>query len=123
MVKVHEKYIVRKDGKWLKSSRPDIISIQIAHLFSEYLYDAKEFTFRRDAKRTAAKVGGEVWSFVRVTGEHHLVWRQPPADAKCDTCSKWTPFDGVCRNQQSENYREPVSMEDVCDEWEDKCNG
>lgn len=123
MVKVQETYIVRKDGKWLKSSRPDIIEIPIAHLFSGYLYDAKEFIFRKDAKRTAKKVGGEVWRFVRITGKHELVWRMPPEGAKCGTCRKYAGYDGECKKPESEYYRVPVSMEDCCDEWEGRADG
>ena len=119
MARVVEKYIVRKGRDWLRSSRPDLIDIPIANLFSVYLNDAKEFDTRKDAKKTAKKVGGEVWLFVRATGRHELVWQKPPDGAVCGGCRRYAGWDGECKNPHSENYRTPVSTKDSCDEWEE----
>ena len=112
-------FIIRKGREWLKSSRPDLLEIPYAHLFSGYLYDAKEFETRKEALRTAKRIGGEVWRFFRVTGKRELVWTPPPKDAKCDNCRKYTGYDGSCKNPESEYYKVPVSLSDVCDEWSD----
>ena len=118
MARIVEKFIVRKGRDWLRSSRPDLIDIPIANLFSVYLNDAKEFDTRKDAKKTAKKVGGEVWLFVRATGRHELVWQKPPDGATCGTCRKYAGYDGECKKPESEFYRVPVSITDCCDEWE-----
>ena len=123
MVKVPEFFIVRKDGLWLVSGRPDLLQLPNSHTFSQYTYDAKKFNSRYEAKRKARKIGGEVWKFIPALGKTELVTVKPPEGAKCDNCRKWTPFDGICRNPESENYRDPVSMENVCDDWEGKSGG
>ena len=123
MARVEDKYIVAKGREWLMSGRPDLLELPHAHVFSIYIHDAKQFDSRREAKKRARKVGGTVWVFNPVTGKREECVSAVPPGAKCDTCRKWTPYDGVCRNPDSENYRVPVSMEDVCDEWGDKEDG
>lgn len=115
-----EKYIIRKDNCWVKSSRPDLLDLQIPNLFSQYLYDAKEFDTRREAKKAAMKIGGEVWLFDRITGRKELAWRKPEEGARCDTCRKYAGYDGECKNPKSEYYRIYVGINDVCDEWTEK---
>ena len=123
MVKVPDQYIVGKGGQWLKSSRPDLLRVPTDNLWRIYVHDAKRFNTRQEAKRKARMVGGTIWLFNPATGSKSEIVSAIPPGAKCDNCRKWTPFDGVCRNPESENYREPVSMEDVCEEWEDKEHG
>lgn len=123
MVIVEDKYIVGKDGRWMKSSRPDLLRIPTGNLWSIYVSDAKRFDTRQEAKRKARMVGGSVWRFNPATCTKTEVVTVIPEGAKCDNCRKWTPFDGVCRNPDSEYYREPVSMEDVCDEWREREDG
>lgn len=120
MAKIREKYIVRKGHGWLKSSRPDLLEMPVSNMFSPYMYDAKEYDTRKEAKKAALKIGGEVWAFIRVTGWKELSWRKPPEGAVCDTCRKYTGYDGQCKNPLSEYYRTGVSIVDVCDEWTGK---
>ena len=123
MVRVADQYIVGKNGKWLKSSRPDLLRVPTDGLWSIYVHDAKRFNTRQEAKRKARMVGGTIWLFNPATGSKSEIVSVIPPGAKCDNCRKWTPFDGICRNPESEYCREPVSMEDVCDEWEEKEHG
>ena len=124
MVKIPEVYVVGKGTEWLMSSRPDILQIPHAHIFSRSIYDAKKMDLLKDAKRLAKKVGGEVWKFIPATGKKEKIdFRALPAGAKCDNCRTWTPYNGVCRNPESEYYHTAVSMKDVCDEWEAKEDG
>lgn len=123
MATIQDKYIVGKGREWLKSSRPDLLALPQASLFSIYVHDAKQFDTRREAKRAARKIGGTVWQFNPVTGKRTEMVVVIPPGAKCDNCRKWTPYDGICRNPESEYYREPVSMEDVCEEYGNKADG
>ena len=120
MARVEDKYIVGKGREWLKSSRPDLLQLPESILFSIYIHDAKQFDTRREARRKARKIGGTVWQFNPATGNKTEVVVTIPKGAKCDNCRTWTPYDGVCKNTESEYYREPVSMDDVCEEWEGK---
>lgn len=127
MAKVERFYIVGKDGKWLKSSRPDVIEIPYSNLFSIYVNDAKRFEERperkRAAKKLARRVGGDVWLFCPATCSKELIWTRPPEYARCDNCQTYAGYDGECKNPESEFYRTPVSIEDVCDEWRERKDG
>ena len=123
MVIAEDKYIVGKDGQWMKSSRPDLLRISTGNLWSIYVNDAKRFNTRQEAKRKARMVGGVIWRFNPVTGKLKEATVTIPAGAKCDSCGRYALWDGTCRSPESEYYREPVSFEDVCDEWEGKANG
>ena len=120
MAKVSEKFIIRKDGDWLRSSRPDMVNVPLANLFSPYIYDAKEYDSRKRAKKKAMEIGGEVWVFVRATGLRELSWKKPPEGAKCGNCRMYAAYDGECKNPKSEYHRTAVSIGDECDEWEGK---
>ena len=118
-----DKYVVRKGKEWLMSSRPDILELPHKHVFSVYVNDAKRYDTRREARRMARRIGGTVYTFNQATGRYAECVVVIPKGAKCDNCRKWTPYDGICRNPDSEMYREYVSMDDVCEEWEDKADG
>lgn len=120
MARVEEQWIVRKGKEWLMSSRPDLLTLPHAHIFSLYVYDSRRFSNRSDAKRTARKIGGTVWKFIPATGRYEEWLPKIPKGAKCDTCAGYTPYNGVCRNPESEYYKEPVGMNDLCDEWREK---
>ena len=115
-----DKYIVEKAGKYLITTRPDLLGCDLSRVFRESVYDAKRYDTAKEANRTAKKVGGTVWRFNPATGNKQRITPQIPDNAKCDPCRKYIPFDGSCRNPDSEFYREPVSMEDVCEEWKEK---
>ena len=115
-----DKYIVEKAGKYLITTRPDLLGCDLSRVFRESVYDAKRYDTAKEANRAAKKIGGAVWRFNPVTGNKQRITHQIPDNAKCDTCGKYVPFDGSCRNPDSEFYREPVSMEDVCEEWKEK---
>ena len=120
MARVEDKYIVSKGNQWLKQVRRDLLPLPMSYGFSTSTYDAKQFKTRQEAKRLARKIGGEIWLFNPATGARNRVINQIPPGAKCDDCKGYTPYDGICRSPDSEFYREPVSMEDVCDEWRGK---
>ena len=120
MAKLPEQFIIGKGREWLMSSRPDILELPHSHVWSRYTYDAKRFEDRREAKRKARAVGGAVFRFDFLNGKTELIQQKIPEGAVCDSCHWWSGWDGLCRNGASENYRAPTSMNDVCEEWEDK---
>jgi len=113
-----DKYVVRKGKEWLMSSRPDLLELPHKHVFSQYVNDAKRFETRKEARRKAKMIGGTVWTFNPVTGKHAESVIQIPAGAKCDNCYGYRPITGLCLNGDSEYYGVPVSMDDICEDWE-----
>ena len=123
MVKVPECWIVKKDRLWLMTSRKEDLTKPKSHLWSANTYDAERFCRIHDAKRMAVATGGCVWKFTPATGKAELSVPALPEGAKCDTCRTYIPYDGGCRNPESEFYRTTVSMNDVCADWRGKDNG
>jgi hypothetical protein len=120
MVKVADKFIVSKGKEWLMCDRQDFLELPHSHVYSIYVYDAKKFDTRLEAKRYARKVGGKVWTFNQATGNRKELVSTVPVDADCDKCLWYRPWDGTCRNPESEYYKEPVSYQDICEDWEAK---
>lgn len=120
MARVEDKYIVSKGNQWLKQVRRDLLPLPVSYGFSASIYDAKQFKTRQEAKRSARRIGGKIWLFNPATGARQEIISQVPSGAKCDDCKGYTPYDGVCRDPDSEYYREAVSMDDVCEEWKEK---
>lgn len=120
MVKVPEYWIIKKDGQWLMTSRSVLADRADMYVFSNYTYDAERYEFKRDAKRMAEKVGGCVYRFVPAISKVEQVTFPLPEGAKCDICRSYTPFDGICRNPESEYYQVPVSCKDCCCDWRAK---
>lgn len=120
MVKVADKYIVSKGKEWLKCDRNDLLNLSHDHVYSNSVYDAKQFDTIFDAKRKARKIDGKIWSFNPATGSRTEIICRIPEGAKCGLCRWDTPMNGNCRNPVSEYYREAVSCDDVCEEWEAK---
>lgn len=120
MVSAAEYFIVRKDKNWLMTKRNDVLEMPFRLAFSANLYDAARFETKFDAKRMARHIGGELYSFVPATGKAVSLEHPIPKDARCDNCMGYTPYDGVCRNGESEYYKVAVSSVDVCVDWEGK---
>lgn len=120
MVMVADKFIVSKGKEWLKCTRPDILELSHDHVYSISAYDAKKFDTRQEAKRYARKIGGKVWAFNPATGNKTEIVNVVPEGANCDKCKWYRPLDGTCRNPESEYYKEPVSYQDICEDWEAK---
>ena len=123
MVKVAEVFIVGKGKRWLMTLRADIQELPAAHVWSAYAYDAAKFDKKGDAKRKARRVEGEVYSFIPATGKIEKVIREVPEGAVCDSCWGYVPYNGKCRNKESEFCGEYVSCNDCCDEWEERKRG
>jgi len=111
-------YIVGKGKEWLISYRPDILQMPHNHMWSKYMWDAKKFQSCKDARKRAKQYGGEVYRFNSVSGKAEPVKHTVPEI--CDTCRRYTPLDGTCKNKHSEYYMVPVGTKDSCDEWEDR---
>ena len=121
MVKVPEYWIVKKGRQWLMTTRHEDLSSPKAHIWSINTYDAAKYEQIRDAKRMAWEVGGVVYRFIPATSRVEQVTFPLPEGACCDQCETYVPFDGKCRNPESEYYGECVScFEGLCCEWREK---
>ena len=121
MVKVPEYWIVKKGRQWLMTTRQEELGSPKAHIWSVNTYDAARFEFIREAKRMAWEVGGIVFRFIPATGRIEQVTHELPEGACCDGCETYVPYDGKCRNPESEYYGECVScFEGLCREWREK---
>jgi len=115
-MKVPEYYIIGKNKEWL--IRVDRTAHN--HVWSKYLWDAKKFDNYLEAKLRAREMDGELYRFSQITGKAERIVHEIPESAHCDNCKYYTPYDGVCRNPNSEIYRVPVSYHGRCEEWEAK---
>ena len=120
MVKQGDVYVIGKGREWLQAVRPDIRQMPTGRLWGQYLFSAKRYENLREAKKKARSVGGTVYRFDPLNGKTEPVSGMIPQGADCDGCRWWNGWDGICRNGKSENYRVPMSMRDVCGEWEGK---
>lgn len=118
MVKLPDVYVIGKGREWLQSNGTDMPDIPQKCTWSQYLYNAKRFESRFEAKRKARIIGGAVYRFDPLNGKAEPLKREPPKGAICDNCRGYIHFDGTCRNPESEYYRVNVSYRDVCEEWE-----
>ena len=115
MVIIPETYIVGRKNAWLGVNRPDITQMPENHLWRNSKYEAKRFKDCKEARERAKRYGGQVYRFSSLTGKAELI--TPVKQRICDTCRKYTAFDGTCKNGSSEYYGVPVSIRDSCGEW------
>lgn len=111
--------MIGRGREWLQKCG-DSTDRRPGNAWDQYLYDARRFTSRSEARQQARKAGGTVYRFDPLSGDVSPLAPEAPDGSLCDRCRGYSAWSGMCVNPKSEFFRVNVSYTDVCAEWEEK---